>query len=244
MKKILLVLALAGCSFLAAAQQEPWQKDWARFSRYASQNEEVKDRPLVVLMGDSITDGWAKQDGDWLKDNRFVGRGISGQTTSEMLVRFRPDVIELNPEYVAILAGIYDIACNNGYIKLENVMGNIKSMVELAETNGIRPILSTLLPAGEIGWRRQLGDPRPRIDSLNTMIRGYAETRGIPLIDYHTAMKDRENAMQETFRRDAVHPNIEGYKVMEKELLSVLDKLVAGEGAASRNGCCCCKRNK
>lgn len=90
MKKILLVLALAGCSFLAAAQQEPWQKDWARFSRYASQNEEVKDRPLVVLMGDSITDGWAKQDGDWLKDNRFVGRGISGQTTSEMLVRFRP----------------------------------------------------------------------------------------------------------------------------------------------------------
>ena len=103
MKKLLLLLALAGLS-LSVAAQNPEDRDWARFSRYASQNS-LKHKPVAVLMGDSITDGWARYDNGWLKDHGLLGRGISGQTTAEMLVRFRPDVIELNPDYVAILAG-------------------------------------------------------------------------------------------------------------------------------------------
>ena len=182
----------------------------------------MEARPAAVLMGDSITDGWAKNDPDWFREYNLAGRGISGQTTSEMLVRFRPDVIDLHPEYVVILAGINDIARNNGFIRLSKVYGNIVSMVELARFNGIKPVLCTLLPAHELGWRKALGDPRPQIDSLNSMIRGYASDNDIPVIDYHSVMKDGQGAMLEPLRRDAVHPNKEGYKVMEKAFLGVM----------------------
>ena len=224
MRKLFLTIVLALAAVAVWGQQKPEDKDWAKFYRYEAQNRPMKNRPVAVLMGDSITDGWAKQDGAWLWHRLLVGRGISGQTTAEMLVRFRADVIELGPEYVVILAGINDIARNNGFIRLKNVNKNIISMVELAQAHGIKPILCTLLPAHEIGWRKWLGDPRPQIDSLNTMIRTYAAENGIPLVDYHTAMKDDEGAMKEEYRRDAVHPNLAGYKVMEEVLLGVLEK--------------------
>ena len=225
MRKLFLTIALALTAIAVGAQQKPEDKDWAKFYRYEAQNGPMKNRPVAVLMGDSITDGWAKQDGAWLWHRLLVGRGISGQTTAQMLVRFRADVIELDPEYVVILAGINDIARNNGFIRLKNVNKNIISMVELAQAHGIKPVLCTLLPAHEIGWRKWLGDPRPQIDSLNTMIRTYAAENCIPLVDYHTAMKDEEGAMKEEYRKDAVHPNLAGYKVMEAELMRVLDSV-------------------
>ena len=206
----------------AASQKKPEYKDWAKFYRYEDANARMEARPAAVLMGDSITDGWAKNDPDWFREYNLAGRGISGQTTSEMLVRFRPDVIDLHPEYVVILAGINDIARNNGFIRLSKVYGNIVSMVELARFNGITPVLCTLLPAHELGWRKALGDPRPQIDSLNSMIKGYASDNDIPVIDYHSAMKDGQGAMREPLRWDAVHPNKEGYKVMEKTFLGVM----------------------
>lgn len=222
MKRYLAGLFVILLPALSYAQQDPTEKDWANFKRYAEQNAQVKEAPRAVLMGDSITDGWARKDGEWLDEHHFVGRGISGQTTAQMLVRFRADVVELHPQYVVILAGINDIARNNGYIKLSNVMKNIISMVELAKFHGIKPVLCTILPAHEIGWRKSLGDPRPMIDSLNVMIKGYALQHELPLVDYHSAMKDSEDGMKEAYRKDAVHPNLEGYKQMEKTLLEVL----------------------
>ncbi|MBR5703390.1 MAG: glycoside hydrolase family 97 catalytic domain-containing protein [Bacteroidales bacterium] len=199
--------------------------DWAKFDRYEQKNKEVTGKPLAVLMGDSITQGWARSDGAWLDEHNLVGRGISGQTTSQMLVRFRRDVIELQPEYVVILAGINDIARNNGYITVENAFNNIVSMVELAQVAGIKPVLCTLTPAHEIGWRKRIGDPRPLVDKMNGLITAYAAEHGIPLVDYHSAMKTGDDAMVPEYRYDAVHPNLAGYKVMEQVLLDVFKGL-------------------
>lgn len=215
-------LNLLPCITWAQQKPEEKDKDWAQFYYYAEQNNTVKDRPLAVLFGDSITRNWVKLDSPWLKEQNFQGRGISGQTTMQMLVRFRADVLALAPEYVVILAGINDIARNNGYIKVENTFNNIVSMVELAQLHGIKPVLCTVLPAREIGWRKRVGDPRPSIDSLNLLIRGYAEANKLPLADYHSAMKTDDGAMVPDYERDAVHPNINGYKVMEKVLLATL----------------------
>lgn len=209
------------------AQNTAQDEDWARFSYYEKQNKEVKEKPVAVLFGDSITRNWVKLDSSWLEEHNFIGRGIGGQTTMQMLVRFRADVIELKPEYVVILAGINDIARNNGYIKVENIFKNIVSMVELAKVHGIKPVLCTICPAREIGWRKQLGDPRPSIDSLNTFIRNYSEAGGIPLADYHSAMKTDDGAMIPEYETDAVHPNIKGYKVMEMVLLETLGKKIS-----------------
>ncbi|MBR5923869.1 MAG: glycoside hydrolase family 97 catalytic domain-containing protein [Bacteroidales bacterium] len=203
---------------------EQTDADWAKFNRYEQKNKEVVGKPVAVLMGDSITQGWAREDGAWLDGHKLVGRGISGQTTSQMLVRFRRDVIELQPEYVIILAGINDIARNNGYITVENAFNNIVSMVELAQVAGIKPILCTLTPAHEIGWRKRLGDPRPLIAQMNSLIVEYAAAHGIPVVDYHSAMKTKDGAMIPEYRRDAVHPNLSGYEAMEKVLLEVLQQ--------------------
>ena len=141
-----------------------------------------------------------------------------------MLVRFRADVIDLKPEYVHILAGINDIACNNGRIKVVNVFKNIVSMVELAKYNGIKPIVCTTTPAKEFGWRKGFPDPRPSIDSLNTMITAYAIANDITLIDYFSALKDDEGGLDKKYQGDAVHPALPGYKVMEALLLEAIEK--------------------
>ncbi len=230
---IMLVLALLPSGISALAQNPPTSedKDWPRFSRYAYYNSIVKDRPVAVLFGDSITRNWEKNDYAWLSAHRFLGRGIGGQTTMHMLSRFRPDVLELEPEYVAILAGINDIARNNGYIKVGNIFKNLVSMVELAQTHGIKPVMCTVLPAREIGWRKRIGDPRPSIDSLNVLIKNYAAANGIPLADYHSAMKTEDGALRPEFETDAVHPNLAGYKVMEAVLLETLG--MAAESVAA-----------
>ena len=215
-----------GWAAVVRQQPQPWQKtdrDWPRYGVYEKANAAVTVRPTAVLFGDSITEGWAREHGQWLNEHNFAGRGISGQTTMQMLSRFRQDVIELNPEYVVILAGINDIGRNNGYISVENTFKNLVSMVQLAQANGIKPVMCTLLPADTIGWRKRVGDPRPQIDSLNQLIRSYAAANGIPLVDYHTPMKTEAGALAPAFARDAVHPNLAGYLVMEKALLEVLE---------------------
>ena len=221
MKK-LLILAMVLCPLVLRAQI-PIDQDWANYEYYASDNAQVTEAPVAILFGDSITRGWVREDDAWLQEHHFLGRGISGQTTLQMLARFRPDVIELKPDYVVILAGINDIARNSGYIKVENTFRNLVSMVELAQANQIVPVLCTLLPAAEIRWRKELGDPRPFIDSLNALIRSYAAEHNILLVDYYSAMKDADNALDATYARDSVHPNLAGYKVMEKQLLDVLE---------------------
>ena len=215
-----------GWAAVIRQEPEPWQKtdsDWSRFDYYEKQNAQLTTRPKAVLFGDSITRNWVRNDAAWLDAHDFVGRGISGQTTMQMLSRFRPDVIDLKPEYVVILAGINDIARNNGYISVEHTFGNLVSLVELAQANGITPVMCTVLPAREIRWRKRVGDPRPLIEKLNALITAYAAEHGITLVDYHGAMQTPDGALQPEFETDAVHPNLAGYKVMEEVLLKTLN---------------------
>ena len=217
-----------GWAAIVRTEPLPWQKtdkDWANYGYYAEKNKAVSSRPRAVLFGDSITRNWARYHSDWLDAHNFIGRGIGGQTSAQLLSRVRPDVIELNPEYMVLLIGINDIARNNGYISVENCFKNIVSIVQLAQVNGIKPIMCTVLPTREIGWRKRVGDPRPSIDSLNTLIRNYAAANNIPLVEYHDAMQTPDGALRPEFETDAVHPNPAGYVVMEKVLLDVIDSL-------------------
>ena len=172
-------------------------------------------------MGNSITDGWWPADSTFFIQHNFVDRGISGQTTSEMLVRFRQDVIDLHPKTVVILAGINDIAHNNGVIALEHVFGNLVSMAELAKVNGIRVIFCSVLPAYDFPWRRGL-EPADKVIRLNEMIKAYADKQGLTYVDYHSAMKDARNGLPENLSKDGVHPTLEGYKIMEKLVLEAI----------------------
>ena len=171
MKKIVLLSLSVFAAFSLSAQQP---RDWAQYGRYERQNAALAGEPVeVVFMGNSITDNWIGADPDFFARNGFVDRGISGQTTAEMLARFRRDVIDLNPKAVVILAGINDIAQNNGAIKLENVFGNIVSMCELAKFNGIRVVLCSVLPCDRFSWRPEI-KPAAAVAELNTMLRQYA----------------------------------------------------------------------
>lgn len=218
MKKIILLAAFAAITIGIAGAQD---HDWARFGRYAKANSEISKAPVAVFMGDSITDNWDNADSEFFTGNNFACRGISGQTTSEMLVRFRQDVINLHPKYVVIMAGTNDIAKNNGYISEENILGNIISMCELAKANGIRPILCSITPADHYSWRPGV-KPAEIIIRLNGMIKDYARKAKIKYVDYHSAMTDGNGGLPERLGPDGVHPNIEGYRIMEPMILEYI----------------------
>lgn len=211
------VIILSVTSFAQASKG-----DWAKFGRYESANAEVKVRPRAVFFGDSITDGWAKTDPAFFTSNNFIGRGISGQTTAQMVVRMRRDVIDLHPKYMVLLAGINDIAMNNGTIEIVNVFGNIVSMVELAKVNRIRPVLCLVFPTTEVRWRRELGDPTGKINELNGLITEYARKNKIPLVEYMKDVDKSSGCLPKSLSDDSIHPNIDGYKIMEAEILKIL----------------------
>ena len=217
MKMIRTLIAAVAISLPALCQAQ----DWAGFNRYAEQNAQVTTTPKVVFMGDSITEGWAKEDPAFFTDNNFLGRGISGQTTSQMLVRFRKDVIDFSPRYVVILAGTNDVAKNNGDISLDNVLGNIISMCELAKANRIKPILCAVLPATRFWWRPEVR-PADDLIRLNSMIKEYARSAKIPFVDYHTPLKDEHNGLPEVHAADGIHPNLHCYKIMEEIILDFI----------------------
>ena len=172
-------------------------------------------------MGNSITDNWAKFHPEFFKNNDFIGRGISGQVTSQMLCRFQSDVIELRPKIVVIMAGTNDIAQNNGYIAHEHILQNIQSMCELAKQNKIRPVLCSCLPAAAFKWRPEM-KPAEDIKRLNEMIKAYAKANKITYIDYHSALVDERGGLPQKYAKDGVHPNLEAYAIMEKILLENL----------------------
>ena len=221
MKKIIIAFA-ASLLLITSAGAQDLKKDWANFKRYAQANTEVTAKPKAVLMGDSITDGWPRANGAFFTDNNFVGRGISGQTTSQMLVRFRRDVVDHHPKYVAILAGTNDIALNNGYISLENILGNIISMCEIAKANKIKPIICSILPCNFFFWRPEVKGQEKDIIKLNEMLKEYAKSAKIPYVDYHSAMKDEKDGLPKKYADDGCHPNKAGYEVMKKIILEYL----------------------
>lgn len=216
MKKILTmaILVLGTAAFAAG--------DWAAFGRYAEANKNVKQAPMLVIMGDSITDFWPNRtSSDFFNKNNIVGRGISGQVTSQMLVRFRRDVLDLKPKYVAILAGTNDIAQNQGYINAENIVGNIISMVEIARANKIKPIVCSILPAAKYPWRPEIQSV-PMVQKINQMLKDYCKKHKVKYIDFYTPMADENNGLPKKYANDGIHPTSDGYAVMEKVLLENL----------------------
>jgi lysophospholipase L1-like esterase len=192
--------------------------DWANLQRYhaadmqlSSSASATNDR--VVFFGNSITESWAPYFETMFPGKPYVGRGISGQTTPQMLVRFRQDVIDLKPKVVVILAGTNDIAGNTGPSTLEMIEDNLKSMTELAQRNGIRVVLSSVLPVYDYPWRSGL-EPAPKIVALNDWMKQYAKSVGAVYLDYWTALADARQGMRAEYSADGVHPNEAGYRVM------------------------------
>ncbi len=191
-------------------------QDWANLDKYKASNEKLLAQPAdenrVVFMGNSITEGWTSS---FFENPSYINRGIGGQTTPQMLLRFRQDVIALQPKVVLILAGTNDIAGNTGPMTLEEIRDNILSMVELAEANGICPIVCSVLPAYDYPWRPGLA-PNIKIPKLNTMLKNIADQKGVQYLDYFNAMADDRNGLPSALTTDEVHLTKEGYEVLSK----------------------------
>jgi lysophospholipase L1-like esterase len=203
--------------------------DWANMKFYNERNEKLKkiaDPNRVVFMGNSITQGWSHFNARFFRDNPFVNSGIGGQTSPQMLVRFRADVINLNPKAVVIMAGTNDIAGNTGLISIENTAENIFSMAEIAMTNNIAVYICSTLPAIDFLWSPGL-EPASKIVKLNTILKSYCKENGLTYVDYYAAMVDADGGLkvpEYTAANDLVHPNLEGYKVMEEIILASLKR--------------------
>lgn len=207
--------------------QEAVAQDWADKAHYAKANAELiangTDAQRVVMMGNSITEFWYDVHPDFFSANHLVGRGISGQVSSQMLARFRQDVINLSPRAVVINCGTNDIAENNGPYDEDITMDNIVSMAELAIYNGITVVLTSVLPCNSFCWNTSVKDVPDKIQSLNARIVGLAETLSVPYIDYYNLMVIEDSgAMNPAFTDDGVHPNPYGYNVMERLLAEKL----------------------
>ncbi len=199
--------------------------EFAGYNKYEKENETLRSNPdnhdNIVLMGDSITEFWKVNSPDFFTQHNLIDRGYSGQTTSQMLLRFRQDVIELKPKKVVILAGINDIAENAGPISVAQIFSNIQSMCDLAKANKIKVVLCTLVPANRFPWREGI-NPVSKVAELNALITQFAQKNNIPLVDYFSSMKDNQSGLQAAYGDDGVHPNKVGYQVMEKLLMAVL----------------------
>lgn len=191
--------------------------DWANLKRFQDENKKVMapkaTENRVVFMGNSITEGWSKFDPGFFEGKPYFNRGIGGQTTPQMVLRFKQDVIDLKPKVVVILAGINDIAGNTGTMTLEQTRDNIIAMAQLAKANNIKVVLSSVIPAYDFPWRPGL-EPAEKVVTLNKMIKEYADKNNLVYLDYFSAMEDEKHALKNELGYDGVHPNLEGYKVM------------------------------
>ncbi len=219
------------CASLKEDQQamESRLRDWPDLAKYREDDAKLgppaKGESRVVFLGDSITEFWTLSDS--FHGKPYVNRGISGQTTPQILLRFRQDVIALRPEVVVILAGTNDIAENTGPITLAAIEDNLTSMVDLAKRNGIRVVLASLLPALQYPWRADIR-PVEKIRALNDWMKDYAAKEGLVFLDYHSAMANDKRGLKTELSEDGVHPNQAGYAVMaplaEKAIGAALSK--------------------
>ncbi|MBP5361207.1 MAG: SGNH/GDSL hydrolase family protein [Bacteroidaceae bacterium] len=224
MKKVMLFIAAMAFVGTMCAQQ-----DWANFKRYEDSNKEVKTWPQsqrrVVFMGNSITDNWAARHADFFKENGYVGRGISGQTTYQMVLRFYEDVIALKPKAVVINGGTNDIAQNNHPYVEERTFQNIVAMAQMAKQNGIKVILTSITPCDHYSWS-SVTDVIAKIKSLNARVKAYAKKNKMQYVDYFSAMADERGAMREGISEEGCHPNAAGYAVMGPLVKAAVDKVV------------------
>ena len=208
-------------------------QDWPNLARYRADNEKLAapaaGEKRVVFMGDSITDAWGRRGGTFFPGKPYVNRGISGQTTPQMLIRFRPDVIALKPAVVVILAGTNDIAGNTGPMTLEMIEDNIISMVQLAKANGIKVVLSSVMPVCDYHRPQMARRPPEKIIALNQWIAEYAAKQGAVYLDYYSAMLDDAKLLRKEITGDGLHPNDAGYAIMEPLAQVAIDKALKGK---------------
>ncbi|MEZ5044782.1 MAG: GDSL-type esterase/lipase family protein [Saprospiraceae bacterium] len=208
---------------------ERFRKDFASLERYKAANRLVApprpEEKRVVFIGNSITEGWARVDSAFFIQHNYIGRGISAQTSPQILLRFQQDVVALQPQAVVIHIGTNDIAENTGPYDPSFTMGNIRSMVDIARANSIKVILGSVLPATKFEWRRALGDRSAMIVELNQRIKAFADQQQIPYIDYHSALKNEQNGMNPDIAEDGVHPTLKAYKIMGKLAKQAIDSI-------------------
>ena len=229
----------ASCPEMATALQALLRndvrlRDWPALARYREANRQLKPatpgESRVVFMGDSITDAWPQpRFGEFFPGKPYIGRGISGQTTPQMLLRFRPDVIDLKPKAVVILAGTNDIAANTGPMTNEEIEGNLESMAELAKLHGIKVVFTSILPTGAYhvapnGIPQSTLRPMARIRAINDWMKAYAAANGHVYVDYFTPMLDSTGMMKAELTADDLHPNAAGYAIMAPLAQAGIDK--------------------
>ena len=204
--------------------------DWPNLSRYQDENRSVgipeKGKQRVVFMGDSITEEWSNLYADYFDTEGYINRGIGGQTTPQMLIRFKPDVIDLEPDIVVILAGTNDIAGNTGPSNVKMITDNIFSMAELARAHQIKVVLSSILPVFEYEWAKEIKDVPATIDSVNDELKKYVNDHGLVYLDYFSPMVDQRKGLNKDYTYDGVHPNQDGYILMSSLAEKVLSRLL------------------
>ena len=223
MKKTTIIIILLAMWFSGYSQ------DWFRFNDYKADNERIiasKEYPEVVFMGNSITENWAYFHPEFFTSHNYLGRGIGGQTSAHMLVRFKTDVIDLHPKAVVIMAGTNDVAHNDYWVAPDQVVNNVISMCELAQAHGIIPIISSIPPCKAFVWRPEIKDAAQTIVEINKDLKAYADANGFVYVDYHSALADKDNAFPTALSKDGCHPNPDTYFTMEamvvKAILEVL----------------------
>ncbi|MBB5317467.1 SGNH/GDSL hydrolase family protein [Tunturibacter empetritectus] len=233
----MVLMSGTGCSQVVARVEGPDPveimraklADWPQLGRYRVDNATLGPAPAggqrVVFYGDSITDSWGRREdtGEFFQGEPYVNRGISGQTTAQMVVRFRQDVIDLHPAVVVILGGTNDIAGNTGPMTAEMTEDNFRSMVDLAKANGIRVILASITPTLDFPWKSGMA-PAPKIKALNDWLRGYCMNHSLTYLDYYSALVDATGGMKPGISFDGVHPNAKGYAIMTPLAQAAIDK--------------------
>ena len=228
-RKFTSILLCCLCLAWTDANAQKNHNEWANYKKYDKANKELsapsKKEKRVVFMGNSITEEWVRIHPEFFKENNYIGRGISGQTSYQFVVRFREDVINLKPKLVVINAGTNDVAENTGPYNEDITFGNIVSMVELAKANKIKVILTSVLPASGFKWNKKITDAADRIAGLNARIEAYAKAHKIPYVDYYKEMvSGSERALNPDYSKDGVHPTKEGYAVMEALIKPAIEK--------------------
>lgn len=216
-----LLFVLISCSVFAQKNVI----EWSGLQKYSADNSTVT-KADVVFMGNSITENWVKFHPDFFTQNNYTGRGISGHTSYQFLLRFREDVIKLHPKIVIINAGTNDVAENCGQYVEEYTFGNIISMVDLAKANGIKVVMSSVLPASSFHWNPSIKDAANKIKVLNKRLEEYAKENNIPFVDYYSKMVNPvDGSLLSDYTKDGVHPNLEGYYIMESIVKPFIEEL-------------------
>ena len=223
MKRFIVVVVLLTMCLLGYSQ------DWFRFKDYKADNERViadKAYPEVVFMGNSITENWAYYHPEFFAEHNYLGRGISGQTSAHMLVRFQSDVIDLHPRVVVIMAGTNDVAHNDFWADPEQVVHNVISMCTLAKANGIVPVVSSIPPCNSFAWRKEIQNAGQTIADINAALKAYAKANDIVYVDYHSALVDDNLGFSKSLSNDGCHPNPDTYYQMEEMVVAAISKVL------------------